>query len=371
MKTYFTLFSLLLSITIYGQVHLDKQQTQDTLSLLFVGDVMGHTPQIHSAYDKQTGHYNYKPVFAKVAPIFKKHDFVVANLEVTLAGKPFTGYPTFSSPKELEADCLHSGINVMVTANNHSCDRGKVGITSTLYQLDSLGIKHTGTFYDLIDRVMRNLLILEKNNLRVGVLNYTYGTNGLPIPNPTQVNRLDTLQIKRDILSAQSRKLDKLIAVVHWGIEYATTPNEAQKRMADFLFRNGVDYIIGGHPHVLQPMELRGRAAESQQFVIYSLGNFISNQRKRYTDGGLMLKLTLVKGANKQTRLITPEYYLTWVHLYDKDGKKHYEILPCAETEQQGYPEMTPQAVKQMKIFVEDTRKLFKKHNKGTIIEKK
>ena len=296
---------------------------------------------------------------------------MVANLEVTLAGKPFTGYPTFSSPKELAADCLHSGINVMVTANNHSCDRGKVGITSTLYQLDSLGIKHTGTFYDLIDRVMHNLLILEKNNLRVGVLNYTYGTNGLPIPNPTQVNRLDTLQIKRDILSAQSRKLDKLIAVVHWGIEYATTPNEAQKRMADFLFRNGVDYIIGGHPHVLQPMELRGRAAESQQFVIYSLGNFISNQRKRHTDGGLMLKLTLVKGANKQTRLITPEYYLTWVHLYDKDGKKHYEILPCAETEQQGYPEMTPQAVKQMKIFVEDTRKLFKKHNKGTIIEKK
>ena len=130
---------------------------------------------------------------------------MVANLEVTLGGKPFTGYPTFSSPKELVADCLHSGINVMVTANNHSCDRGKIGITNTLYQLDSLGIKHTGTFHDLIDRAMRNLLILEKNGLRVGVLNYTYGTNGLPVPNPTQVNRLDTLQIQKDILSARGR----------------------------------------------------------------------------------------------------------------------------------------------------------------------
>lgn len=371
MKNYFILLGLLLSLATQGQERLDRQQTQDTLSLLFVGDIMGHTPQIHSAYDKQTGHYNYKPVFAKVAPIFKQHDYVVANLEVTLGGKPFTGYPTFSSPKELVADCLHSGINVMVTANNHSCDRGKIGITNTLYQLDSLGIKHTGTFHDLIDRAMRNLLILEKNGLRVGVLNYTYGTNGLPVPNPTQVNRLDTLQIQKDILSARSRKLDKLIAVVHWGIEYATTPNEAQKKMADFLFRHGVDYIIGGHPHVLQPMELRGNRPAQQQFVLYSLGNFISNQRKRHTDGGLMLNLTLVKGTDKQTRLLTPAYYLTWVHLYDKDGKKHYEILPCAQTAAQDYPNMSPEAIKQMKIFVEDTQKLFKKHNKGTIIEKK
>ena len=181
------------------------------------------------------------------------------------------------------------------------------------------------------------------------------------------MNLLDTLQIKKDLQSAHAHKLDKLIAVVHWGVEYATKPNQAQKDMANFLLRNGVDAIIGGHPHVLQPMEKN----TNDQFVAYSLGNFISNQRKRHTDGGLMLNLTLVKGTDKQTRLLTPAYYLTWVHLYDKDGKKHYEILPCAETEQQGYPEMPPAAVKQMKIFVEDTRKLFKKHNKGTIIEKK
>ena len=131
-------------------------QVKDTLSLLFVGDIMGHSPQITSAYNKQTKRYEYEPVFAKVAPIFRENDFVVANLEVTLGGKPYTGYPTFSSPKELASACSNSGINVMVTANNHSCDRGKMGITNTLYQLDSLGIKHTGTFYDLMDRARRN-----------------------------------------------------------------------------------------------------------------------------------------------------------------------------------------------------------------------
>ena len=371
MKNYFILLGLLLSLATQGQERLDRQQTQDTLSLLFVGDIMGHTPQIHSAYDKQTGHYNYKPVFAKVAPIFKQHDYVVANLEVTLGGKPFTGYPTFSSPKELVADCLHSGINVMVTANNHSCDRGKIGITNTLYQLDSLGIKHTGTFHDLIDRAMRNLLILEKNGLRVGVLNYTYGTNGLPVPNPTQVNRLDTLQIQKDILSARSRKLDKLIAVVHWGIEYATTPNEAQKKIADFLFRHGVDYIIGGHPHVLQPMELRGNRPAQQQFVLYSLGNFISNQRKRHTDGGLMVKLSFVKNKEGKTKFLIPQYYLTWVHIYQQEGKNHYEILPCAQVEKENFEGLDKESIKQIKLFIEDSRKLFLENNIGYIVEKK
>lgn len=367
MKIYLLIGSTLLSLLLQAQER--NHPVKDTLSLLFVGDIMGHTPQIHSAYDRQTGRYNYRPVFERVAPAFRAHDFVVANLEVTLGGKPYTGYPTFSSPKELAADCLQSGINVMVTANNHSCDRGYKGITQTLYQLDSLGIRHTGTFYDLMDRARRNLLVLEKEQLRVGILNYTYGTNGLPIPNPTQVNLLDTLQIKRDLLSAHSQKLDKLIAVVHWGVEYATTPNQKQKEMADFLFRHGVDYIIGGHPHVLQPMELRGQDPYRQQFVLYSLGNFISNQRKRHTDGGLMLSLTLVK-EGERTRLLPPQYTLTWVHLYEKEGKKHYKIRPCTP-EEENDPAMSAKDLKQMKIFVEDSRKLFKTHNKGTIIEKK
>jgi capsule biosynthesis protein capA len=346
-------------------------QVKDTLSLLFVGDIMGHSPQITSAYNKQTKRYEYEPVFAKVAPIFRENDFVVANLEVTLGGKPYTGYPTFSSPKELASACSNSGINVMVTANNHSCDRGKMGITNTLYQLDSLGIKHTGTFYDLMDRARRNLLILEKNDIRVGLLNYTYGTNGLPIPEPTQVNLLDTLQIKNDLQSAKKLHLDKLIAVVHWGVEYATKPNKAQKEMADFLFKNGIDYIIGGHPHVLQPMELRSNNSPyTEQFVVYSLGNFISNQRKRHTDGGMMVKITLVKNKERKTKLMSPEYYLTWVHIYDKEGKKHYEILPSAQVEKENFKGMTPASVKQMKIFLEDSRKLFKDNNIGNILEK-
>jgi len=192
MKNYFILLGLLLSLATQGQERLDRQQTQDTLSLLFVGDIMGHTPQIHSAYDKQTGHYNYKPVFAKVAPIFKQHDYVVANLEVTLGGKPFTGYPTFSSPKELVADCLHSGINVMVTANNHSCDRGKIGITNTLYQLDSLGIKHTGTFHDLIDNAQSAYLGKERTTCGGAQLYLWHQWATSAQPNPSESLRYPT-----------------------------------------------------------------------------------------------------------------------------------------------------------------------------------
>ena len=335
-------------------------QVKDTLSLLFVGDIMGHSPQITSAYNKQTKRYEYEPVFAKVAPIFRENDFVVANLEVTLGGKPYTGYPTFSSPKELASACSNSGINVMVTANNHSCDRGKMGITNTLYQLDSLGIKHTGTFYDLMDRARRNLLILEKNNIRVGLLNYTYGTNGLPIPEPTQVNLLDTLQIKNDLQSAKKLHLDKLIEVVHLGVEYATKPNKAQKEMADFLFKNGIDYIIGGHPHVLQPMELRSNNSPyTEQFVVYSLGNFVSNQRKSPSDGGAMVSLTLLKDAHT-TRIFDKGYHLVWVNRKKKaNGKYLFEILPCKEYEEDNFKDLTEEAKDSMNIFINNSRKLF------------
>lgn len=356
---------LLISFYSLGQASINKEK--DTLSLLFAGDIMGHSPQITSAYNKTTQRYEYEPVFAKVAPIFRKNDYVIANLEVTLGGKPYTGYPTFSSPNALAAACYKSGMNVMVTANNHSCDRGKKGITNTLYQLDSLGIKHTGTFYDLIDRARRNLLVLRKNNIRVGILNYTYGTNGLPIPEPTLVNLLDTLQIKKDLQSAHAHRLDKLIAVVHWGVEYATKPNQSQKDMANFLLRNGVDAIIGGHPHVLQPMEKN----TNDQFVAYSLGNFISNQRKRHTDGGLMVKLSFVKNKEGKTKFLIPQYYLTWVHIYQQEGKNHYEILPCAQVEKENFEGLDKESIKQIKLFIEDSRKLFLENNIGYIVEKK
>lgn len=338
------------------------QHSGNTLSLLFVGDVMGHSPQIDGAYDPKTKSYDYHSVFSKVKHQFEKVDFTIANLEVTLAGKPFKGYPQFSSPDELAVACKNSGIDVFVTANNHSCDRGKKGIVRTLDVLDSLGIAHTGTFRNQEEFEKNNLLVLSKNGISIGILNYTYGTNGLPIPEPTIVNRIDLERMKTDIDNAQKRAIDKLIVVIHWGIEYQQKQNKTQEDIADFLFKNGVDVIVGGHPHVLQPMYFSPiTGLHKEQLVAYSLGNFISNQRKSPCDGGAMLELTFFKDA-QNTFLVNHGYHLVWVNKFPKENSKHFnfEILPCKEYERNNFYDLDENTVKQMQIFMNDSRKVFK-----------
>ena len=335
----------------------------DTLSLLFIGDIMGHDSQINAAYDASTKSYNYEGVFAKVSPIFKKHDYVVANLEVTLAGKPFKGYPQFSSPDELVVAAKNSGINTLVTANNHSCDRGKQGIVRTIKVLDSLGIKRTGTFLNNKDREASNLLILSKNNITVGILNYTYGTNGLPVPTPTIVNKIDTSQMAIDIQKSKQAGLDKLIIVLHWGKEYSPHPSTSQINLANYLFDKGVDIIIGSHPHVLQPMEYYEKTAKHhEQLVVFSLGNFVSNQRKRKTDGGAMVGLKLTKQGS-ETVISNSGYYLTWVNKPIINGGKKFEIVPCAAYEEKEYSQMDTESINQMKLFVNDSRTLLNSEN--------
>ena len=337
------------------------QETGNRMSLLFMGDIMGHVPQIEGAYDIETKQYNYMPVFDKIKHKFTQVDFAIANLEVTLAGEPYTGYPQFSSPDALAVACRDSGIDVLVTANNHTCDRGKKGIIRTLDVLDSLKIAHTGTFRNKAEFEKDNLLVLSKNGISVGILNYTYGTNGLPVPEPTIVNKINLNLMKQDIEKAKKVNLDKLIVVIHWGIEYQQKQNKKQEEVAQFLFDNGVDIIIGSHPHVLQPMYYYPQTGlHKEQMVVYSLGNFVSNQRKSSTDGGAMVELTLFKDAYG-TRILDKGYYLVWVNRTPKTNKKYlFEILPCKEYETTHYKDLTESVKDSMSIFINNSRKLFK-----------
>jgi poly-gamma-glutamate synthesis protein (capsule biosynthesis protein) len=274
------------------------------MTLLFLGDIMGHGGQIEAAHDPISKTHSYDAVFSELREIITKPDFAIANLEVTLAGEPFSGYPQFSSPDALAEACKKSGIDILVTANNHSCDRGGKGITRTIDVLDKLKIQHSGTYKNEKDRTLRNLMILRKEDIRIGMLNYTYGTNGLKAPKPTSVNYIDTNQILLDIKQSKLESIDALIAVIHWGIEYQTEPNKFQKKITEFLFRNGVSIVIGGHPHVLQKVEWN---RDKDQLVAYSLGNFVSNQASVNTDGGMMLEIELEKKEqyinNKRCRL--------------------------------------------------------------------
>lgn len=338
------------------------QQTGNTLSLLFMGDIMGHTPQIEGAYNPETKSYDYTPMFEKIKHKFQQVDFAIANLEVTLAGKPFKGYPQFSSPDALAVACKNSGIDVLVTANNHSCDRGKTGIIRTLDVLDSLKIAHTGTFRNRDEFEKNNLLILSKNGISVGILNYTYGTNGISIPEPTIVNLIDLEKIKLDIANAKMQPIDKLIVMIHWGVEYQQQQSKKQENIAQFLFDNGVDIIIGGHPHVLQPMHYSPiTSLQNECLVVYSLGNFVSNQRKSPCDGGAMIEITLFKDA-QTTQIINHGYHLVWVNKTQKHNSKHclFEILPCREYENDNFKNLNEKAIQEMKIFIENSRDLFK-----------
>ena len=330
---------------------------QEQISLIFAGDIMGHGGQIEAAHNSATNTYNYDNVFAEIKTTLSRPDFAIANLEVTLAGPPYSGYPQFSSPDKLAEACKKSGIDILVTANNHSCDRGGKGIKRTIEVLDKLDIPHNGTYKNSQDRQFRNLLILRKKNIRIGLLNYTYGTNGLKAPRPASVNYIDTNQMLLDIEQSKKEELDGLIAVVHWGKEYQTQPNKYQKRIAEFLFRHGVNIIIGGHPHVIQRSEFN---KDKNQLVAYSLGNFVSNQASTNTDGGMMLEISLEK-VNGALKIKDVFYHLIWVHKPTRKSKKIFEVLPCSK-----FPlakTITNESyLLKMKSFIENAREIMKEN---------
>ncbi|MGE5382881.1 MAG: CapA family protein [Omnitrophica WOR_2 bacterium] len=303
----------------------DKQ-----LTILFAGDIMQHGPQINAALVDSTGSYNYFPCFEYVAPIIRSKDVAIANLECTLAGKPYTGYPQFSAPDKLVDAIKDAGFDILATANNHSCDRGDKGIIRTVKVLDSLEIKHTGTFKDSTDYLKNNPLIFTVNDITVALLNYTYGTNGLTFNYPAMVNIVDEQKVIDDINKAKNLNPDFIIVFFHWGNEYERYPTDQQLHLAKVSKENGADAVIGSHPHVIQPFEYVKQTDSTQrnQLVVYSLGNFVSNQRDRYRDGGAMVGFTLLKTWNRKT-IIDPKYYLTWVYTPIENNKKQYYILPA------------------------------------------
>jgi poly-gamma-glutamate capsule biosynthesis protein CapA/YwtB (metallophosphatase superfamily) len=200
---------------------------QDTtrLSLLFVGDIMQHDSNIAAAYNPIAKKYDYSACFEYVAPIIRSADLAIGNLELTLAGAPFKGYPQFSAPDALAVELKRTGFDVLVTANNHSVDRRRKGVERTIRVLDSLQVLHTGTFIDSAARDNTYPLIIEKNGFRLSLLNYTYGTNGIPVSKPNVVNLIDTIQIKLDLEKARTQQADAIIVFMHWGAEYQSLPN--------------------------------------------------------------------------------------------------------------------------------------------------
>lgn len=294
---------------------LDSVVVKPELTLVFSGDVMQHMPQVNAARSED-GSFDYSSCFQYIAPFWKSADFAVVNLETTLSeGGPYSGYPRFASPKALASALKDAGVDVTVLANNHCCDRGERGIRTTVRTVDSLGLHYAGVYTDSV--LSRKPLILRKNNYRVALLNATYGTNGLPIPKGTVVHLIDTVRMAEEVRVARRDSATHIILFVHWGEEYQRRPNGEQRRLADWCRRQGIDAVIGSHPHVAQPIDTAER-------VVWSLGNFVSNQRKRYQDGGLNVRVTL-SFFGKPVIESLPH----WVWLSNEVNRSRYYVVPA------------------------------------------
>ncbi len=337
-----------------------KAPEDKRLTILFAGDIMQHGPQITAAWIDSSQTYDYTSCFQYVAPIIKKSDVAIANLEVTLAGAPYTGYPQFSAPDQLAAALKNAGFDILATANNHSCDRGDQGLIRTIKVLDSIGMQRTGTFLDSTDYRNNNPLIISQNDITLALLNYTYGTNGLPFNYPAMVNLIDEEKIISDLQYTKTLHPDFIIVFFHWGNEYQLNPDPKQLQLASLTREHGADAVIGSHPHVIQPIEYYQSEDTTgrNHLVVYSLGNYVSNQRDRYRDGGAMVSFTLLKSWNRTT-IIEPEYHLTWVYTPNEDNKRQYYILPVnmPATDTTTKTWIGSSDVLKMTTFINDSRK--------------
>ena len=310
-----------------------EEQKDTTISMAVVGDIMCHSPNYKDAYNASTKKYDFSTFFPQIKSYISNADIAVGNLETTFAGgnKAYSGYPTFNSPPQLAKDVQDLGIDVLTTSNNHSMDSGYNGVINTIDTLDDLGISHTGTFKSEEDK--NKILIKDVNGVKIAFLSYTYGTNGIAIPKGKEycINLIDKDLIKKQLESAKAQNPDVICVSMHWGIEYKLQPNTEQTDLADYLFENGADIILGSHPHVLEPMEKRtvtlSDGTKKDGFVIYSLGNFISAQKDKYTKDSIILNLKITK--HSQGNITIDSYDYTPIYMQDNgaNATNRYELV--------------------------------------------
>ena len=292
-----------------------------------IGDILIHDTVYQDAYNGTQ--YNFNPIFENVKSILESPDVLTANQESMLGGVDIgvSSYPTFNSPHEVADALVHSGVDIVSIANNHTLDKGERGILSATDYLNSIGLPHVGSFLNQEDR--QKLRIINKNGIKLAFLSYTYGTNGIPIPDGKDflVNLINLDLMSDEILRAK-KEADVVIMSIHWGNEYQRIPTNEQKDLANFLANQGVDIIFGSHPHVLQPMEWINTEDGGKSFVIYSLGNFISGQVRDYKDLGGMATVEITKhisNTGKSIELSNPAFYPTYV---SSQRSKNYQVVP-------------------------------------------
>ena len=326
-----------------------------TASIGVTGDIMGHMPVINAG--KTSNGYDFDPIYSYIKPYYERYDFMVANLEVNLGGEkagPYQGYPTFNSPDETALALKNAGVDMVLTANNHSYDIGHDSFIRTQQVLNEMGLQHLGTRLSTDDKAYT---IQDINGIQVGMICYTYETgdpansrkqlNGIPLTVAdselvSSFNYKDLSSFYAEVQTALSQMeaegADVTMLYIHWGDEYALAPNKTQKQIAQQLCELGVDVIVGGHPHVVEPFETLTSADGNKTYCIYSVGNAISNQRAetlanttrnaQYTEDGMIFNVVFQKWNDGRVEVAEIDILPTWVNKEVKGGKTVYNIIP-------------------------------------------
>ena len=324
-------------------------------SIIAVGDILIHEDQLKAQFNEGTGEYNFENNFKYVKSHIQSADIALANFETTLAGekKKYSGYPLFNSPSSIVDAMKNSGFDILSTINNHTIDMGSAGVLSTLEEVQKRNLIAVGTRKNLKDKPY---IIEEVKGIKLGVISYCFETprkgenktlNAIEIPSDV-VNLLNTFsyehidqdlsKIKTQIDEMRSNGAEAIIFFIHWGNEYERKPNVHQICIANALCDYGVDIILGSHPHVIQPIEfITSEKTGKRSLVVYSMGNFISNQQyertnNRYTEDGIMVNIQIKKSKLSNNITISGVSYMpTWVHRYTDNNKFVYEVLPLTE----------------------------------------
>ncbi len=348
------------------------EQKEITATVLNTGDILIHDNVLWGA-EQDDGSYNFSQLFKEAKPYITKADYAVANLEVTLGGEAagkYRGYPGFNSPDSLLDYLKADGFDMLLTANNHSLDTGLAGMKRTVQQLKSRNLDFLGTKETTADPTY---IVKDINGIKIGMVAYTYGTNSSASGASELINYFSSSNLPAFYTEAQSvidtMKKDGAEAIVfymHWGNEYQVKPNTYQKAVAQQLCNMGVDVIVGGHPHVLQPIELlHSEDSQNTTVCLYSMGNSISNQRisemtglceTGHTEDGVLFNYTFTKDADGEVSLAAVDIIPTWVDRYGTAGNYQYTMYPLENADMANSYGLDAATVQKAKASYERTK---------------
>ena len=317
------------------------------------GDILIHDPLITNA-KQADGSYDFNNIFEHITAYHNKYDLMIMNLEVTFGGTKagaYCGYPMFNSPDSLADAIKNAGVDMLLTANNHTYDTGEAGMLRTMQVLNEKGIAFTGTRQNENDTVYT---VKEVNGIKIGIVCYTYSTTSGDIKalngnvmtssagrrvNTFDYNKLEEFYIEAEAAFGQMKQAgaEATMIYVHWGNEYHRTPNSYQTQMAQKISDMGYDVIVGGHPHVIQPFDTLTGKNGNKTVCIYSMGNAVSNQRAEimdsdnysgHTEDGMIFGVKFDKYSDGTVVLADVNILPTWVNLKKENGKRVYQIIP-------------------------------------------